>query len=271
MEHIFLTVFIPDSLGVIMIDRMKTHIPGFDELVNGGIPRGALVLLTGSAGAGKTIFALQTLMNGAMKDNERGLYITFEETEDSLRLQGKVLGWDIEALEKKGLLRIKSIPTNEFTVTKVNKEIDGVVDKFKPQRVVFDSISIYGVFSEFTMDLSTLQMHGFQGKESILVPRSEIMTRKAISEIIGRISEIDATAILVSELPADSKWLSRDTISEFLVDGVIKLEYSGGDDPRAVTVAKMRKTKIDNCARPFELTDNGVKVYSKEKVYKSKK
>ncbi|MFH1447532.1 MAG: ATPase domain-containing protein [Candidatus Micrarchaeota archaeon] len=253
-----------------MIDRIKTHIPGFDELVDGGIPKHSIVLLTGSAGAGKTIFAIQSLYYGATVDNEKGLYISFEESEESIRLQAKVLGWDLAPLEEKGLLRLKSIPTTEFSLTKANKTIEAVVNEFKPQRVVLDSISIFGVFAEFAIDLSTLQMHGFQGKDSILVPRGEIMTRKAIAEIIHLVSKINATSILISELPADSKWLSRDTISEYLVDGIIKLEYSGGDRPRALTVAKMRKTKIDNCPRPFDLTDKGVHIYSKEKVYSSK-
>ncbi len=253
-----------------MFDRVKTHIPGFDDLVNGGIPKGSMVLLSGSAGAGKTIFALQYLYNGAMKENERGLYLSFEESRESIMLQAKVLGWDLEQLEKKGLIRVQSISLTKDSVAKVNKTIETTVSDFKPQRLVFDSISIFGIFAEFITDISALAVLGVTNKDNIILPRSEIMTRKAVAEVIENISKMGATSVIISELPVDSKWLSRDTISEFLVDGVVKLEYSGGDKPRSIIVAKMRKTKIDNCARPFDLTEQGIKIYGKEKVYASK-
>ena len=253
-----------------MFERVMTYIPGFDALIDGGIPKGSLVLLSGSAGAGKTIFALQYLYNGAMKNSERGLYLSFEESKESIMLQAKVLGWDLEHLESKGLIRVESISLSKNSMTKANKLIETAVADFKPQRLVFDSISIFGIFAEFITDVSALSALGVSSKDNIILPRSEIMTRKAVAEVIDNISKMGATSIIISELPVDSKWLSRDTISEFLVDGVVKLEYSGGDSPRAITVAKMRKTKIDNCARPFDLTEEGIKIYGKEKVYSKK-
>ena len=80
------------------------------------------------------------------------------------------------------------------------------------------------------------------------------MTRRRLREL-SRAYQMGATSII---------------ISEFLADGAVKLEYSGGDSPRAITVAKMRKTKIDNCSRSFDLTEQGIKIYGKEKVYSKK-
>lgn len=61
------------------LKRSKSYIFGFDELVEGGFPDGSSILVNGSPGAGKTIFSLQYLVNGAINDNEKGIYFTFEE------------------------------------------------------------------------------------------------------------------------------------------------------------------------------------------------
>lgn len=66
-------------------ERVKTGIEGFDQLVQGGFPRGSTVLLCGSPGTGKTIFGLEYLFNGASKFKEKGLYVTFDQSEDSLK------------------------------------------------------------------------------------------------------------------------------------------------------------------------------------------
>ena len=66
------------------VERAKTGIPGFDELVGGGIPRGRTVLLAGGSGTGKTIFGTQFLYNGALM-GENGLYLTLEEKPKNIR------------------------------------------------------------------------------------------------------------------------------------------------------------------------------------------
>ena len=73
-------------------DRVKVGIEGFDVLVQGGFPRGKIVLLSGTAGTGKTIFALQYLYKGAHEFNEPGLYITFEEGSENLKNQALQFG-----------------------------------------------------------------------------------------------------------------------------------------------------------------------------------
>ena len=83
------------------MDRVKTGIPGFDELIEGGIPKGFNVLLVGQPGAGKTIFGLQYLVNGAMQ-GENGLYISLDSPNEMVKSQGRRFGWDIDKLEREG-------------------------------------------------------------------------------------------------------------------------------------------------------------------------
>ena len=92
------------------VERIKTGIKGFDKLVKGGFPAASTILVTGSPGTGKTIFALQFLYNGASKFREKGLYVTFEQNEEALKDQGKLFGWDIEKLIKNKILQLLHIP-----------------------------------------------------------------------------------------------------------------------------------------------------------------
>ncbi|MEM4679227.1 MAG: ATPase domain-containing protein, partial [Candidatus Jordarchaeales archaeon] len=68
-----------------MIERVKTGIPGLDEITNGGFVKGTNILVTGGAGTGKTIFCMQFLYYGAKEYDEPGVFVTLEERPDDLR------------------------------------------------------------------------------------------------------------------------------------------------------------------------------------------
>ena len=85
-------------------NRVPTYIPNFDTLINGGFKKNSINLIVGGAGSGKTIFTLQFLVNGILKHNETGLYITFEEKKDEIYDNMSVFGWDLAKLEKQGKL-----------------------------------------------------------------------------------------------------------------------------------------------------------------------
>jgi len=76
------------------MEYVKTGVPGFDDLIDEGIPRGHTVLVSGGPGCGKTIFGLQYLMDGVTR-GEKVAYISFDETKKEVELQAKSFGWDI--------------------------------------------------------------------------------------------------------------------------------------------------------------------------------
>jgi len=80
----------------IMTNRIKTGITGFDELIDGGIPQGSFVVVTGGPGTGKTILASQFLANGVMKYDEKGLFISVEQPSEDIVAQAKQFGWDFD-------------------------------------------------------------------------------------------------------------------------------------------------------------------------------
>src|SRR5436853_4851997 len=84
------------------IQKLETHIPGFDHIACGGLPQGRTTLLTGTSGSGKTVFAAQFLAEGIMKADQGGVFITFEESVPELRKNFLSFSWDISGSRTAG-------------------------------------------------------------------------------------------------------------------------------------------------------------------------
>jgi circadian clock protein KaiC len=81
--------------------KAQTGITGFDEVTRGGLPRGRTTLLIGTPGAGKTVFALQSLVSGARDQDEAGIFVAFEENSKQIIANAATFGWDLPELESK--------------------------------------------------------------------------------------------------------------------------------------------------------------------------
>jgi circadian clock protein KaiC len=80
--------------------KKPTFIPGFDEITEGGLPEGRMTAVVGGPGAGKSLFALQNLLNRASRAGEPGLFVTFEETIDRVQSHIAGLDWDFGPIER---------------------------------------------------------------------------------------------------------------------------------------------------------------------------
>ena len=85
------------------LTKMLTGIRGFDEISDGGLPRGRTTLGMGGAGCGKTVFALRSLVNADHQTKEAGIFVAFEESTRQIIANAATFGWDLPALEKKRL------------------------------------------------------------------------------------------------------------------------------------------------------------------------
>ena len=241
------------------MDRVKTGIKGLDELIDGGIPRGSSVLLTGSCGTGKTILSLQYLYQGALS-GEAGVYVTFEESREKILEQARAFGWDLQKLEQENLLRIFVVDTDD--IEEILERIRDLVNEINAKRLVLDSLTTmmeHGVIyrSKISKDMSK---YARKGKIFKFPSYESEITRKDVYFIVGEINKIGATAILISEVGEDSNFLSRDTISEFACDGVVLLKNDsiGGGIERLLSVRKMRGTRIDMTLSIIKFTENGI-------------
>ena len=126
-----------------MVDRVNTGIKGFDELVEGGLPKGSVTLLTGIPGTGKTIFGLHYIYTGA-SDGETGLYVSIEQTPEELKAQAARFGMDFEKLEKAGKVIFMTVPkdNSKFNLFKV---INDLSNKISAKRIVFDNLSTFDI------------------------------------------------------------------------------------------------------------------------------
>jgi circadian clock protein KaiC len=201
------------------VERVKSGVPGFDDLVEGGFPKGFSVLVSGSPGTGKTIFGLHFLNEG-LNNGEKCAYVTYSQSPKDILDQAAEFGWNMTGLQ------FVELKPEEFEEAFAGKKFD---------RMVMDSLSSIAV-----------------------------MTRDSLGRFITKSKEMGCTCILVSELPKESVWLSRDTISEFLTDGVVLLKSveAAGEVKNLLKVEKMRSTAIQKKSNIYNITGKGFEVKS---------
>lgn len=230
-------------------ERIKTGIPGFDELVEGGIPKGSFVVLTGGPGTGKTILGLQFLANGITQYNEKGIFISVEQSRAEILSQARQFGWDLEKMEKEKKLRIIIMGTRDLFET---SEVEKVISSIKEDhysRVVIDSITSFIMMppspSSVAMSISGKQNVGALGE----------LKRASAAMLIDQIKTTGVTALGLAQKIEGMPGLTADTISEFKADGLVMLSIveTGGDVSRTLKVLKMRSSDNDLNTKKFTI------------------
>ena len=223
-----------------MLQRIKSGIPGFDSLLDGGIPKGNLIVVAGRAGTGKTIFASQFLCYGSL-NQEKTLYINFVEERARFIRNMKRFGFDLDEMESKGLMKIQNlaIPASGQQ-NKTAEEILKSFEEFKPDRAVLDP------FSTLSIPLSANK------------PEQQSFVSSLLSKIA---SNMDCTTLLLSEVPANADQIGSG-IEEYMADGIVLLYQlmRGKSRIKAIEVRKMRGTRHSNQATLLEITDKGIVV-----------
>jgi circadian clock protein KaiC len=134
--------------NVVGLQKERTGIPGFDEITGGGLPAGRPTLICGSAGAGKTLFAMEFLVRGVMLYNEPGVFISFEETDNELATNVASLGFDLKRLiaDKRLVLdyvfieRSEIEETGEYDLEGLFLRLGHAIDQIGAKRIVLDTL-----------------------------------------------------------------------------------------------------------------------------------
>ncbi|MDD3159360.1 MAG: ATPase domain-containing protein [Candidatus ainarchaeum sp.] len=243
-----------------MVERVVTGITGFDELIEGGLPQGRSFLISGGPGTGKTIFAMQFLINGANL-GENGIYLTLDERPNLIREDMLRFGWNLRELEDSEKIKILdgtiakigipsdeeySLPATGFDLDKMLLELMRTIKKLKAKRVVIDSIPALGLNFENDNDI-----------------------RKAVLKLVYLLSRTGVTTILTTEINEGSTQLGRYGVEEFVSDGVVVLHYMGigTQSNRTLHIRKMRATKHSEDLHPLEITPKGMVIKKIEDEY----
>src|SRR5260370_38203305 len=141
-----------ENQDVAGLHKTPTGIEGFDSITGGGLPRNRTTLLLGGPGSGKTVFALQTLVNGARQLGEPGIFVAFEENSRQILINAASFGWKLPELEKKQLLfvdakmRPDGIKAGEFDLSGMLAGIKAEAAARGASRIVFDAADVILTF-----------------------------------------------------------------------------------------------------------------------------
>lgn len=220
--------------------RVPSGIPGLDPLIEGGFIPNDIYLITGGTGTGKTLFCCQFIWDGLQK-GEKAIYFSLEELPDDVIQDASVFGWDFKKYVDNGMFLMEY--HDPFDMIDVASQVREKIQKFGATRVVIDSTSIFGMV--------------FENEQSM---------RKAIYNLIKSLKGTNTVVLMTAEILEDSKALSRFGVEEFVVDGVIVLNYLGIGEisHRSVIIRKMRRTDHGKDSYILEIDKNGLKL-SKEK------
>jgi len=227
------------------IERVPSGIAGLDELLEGGLPRGRITLLTGSAGSGKTTLGMQFLWAGATQQEEPGVYVSLEEESGDLLAEMGRFGWDLGRLQTERRFSLVRSPI-PFEVADAPVSVDRLLDAIHEQavaidakRIVFDSVAALG-----------------------LPYQDPVRLRRDLHRLCALLRELGCTTLLLTERPEEEGRITRYDIEQFVAQGVIVLHLSRTH--RAIEVRKMRGTRHDTNVHTFRITDRGIVVYPGE-------
>lgn len=249
------------NLPPIEYSKSSTGIEGLDVMLHGGLPKGRVILVRGAPGIGKTILCMQFLYKGSLKYNEKGMFVSLEETKDQLIREMYRVGMDLREPVGSGMITcieaspIRHIPgkvqlgdmtvgKRDFSLVALVKKIMDTAKEKEVQRIVIDPLTALSVQCS-----------------------DDNLRRTMILDLIEALCQTKATCLVTEELPTSSE---RDGgVEDYSVHGLIIMRPVIREKTivKTIQIAKMRETRHDDQGRIYRITDNGIVVYPEENVF----
>ncbi|MDD4082012.1 MAG: ATPase domain-containing protein [Sphaerochaetaceae bacterium] len=245
-----------------MVVRIPSGIKGFDDLIEGGFPQGSVTLIAGTPGTGKSIFAAEIAYNNAVK-GKKCLYLDLEQKVNQLDNQLEDFGFSTK--KTKDNLKVTTIDSSDPALIET---ISNELTKNKYDVIVLDSIESI-VHSSAVMGKNK-EMSLEQIQETVLPTMLDTKTigRLKLRKLFTNLIATNATVFVIGEKVEGSQGLSRDTISEFLCDNIISMNYLGvgSSEYRSLQIRKMRRSGHEKGFVLFEINKTGIKLIKNKSI-----
>ncbi|MAA74895.1 MAG: circadian clock protein KaiC [Salinisphaeraceae bacterium] len=224
-----------DSLGVV-----PTGIAGFDQIAHGGIPQNRTTLIGGTAGSGKTLFALQFLANGVEKYGENGVLVTFEEDPEDLVRNVQNLDWHLDEHIDDGRIAVvdvspvpgeAAISAGKYDLSALISRIEHAVRKTDAKRAILDSV---GALFPQVID-------------------SQVV-RHELHRLVVALRAMGVTSLITVERADEDGPVARYNVEEFVADNVMLLRNRQESERRRRTVEIVKIRGADHLTGEFPFT-----------------
>src|ERR671915_298279 len=229
-----------DQLNHAPVQKLPTGIASFDVIAKGGLPRNRTTLLSGTAGSGKTVFAMQFLAAGIRDGDEHGVFVTFEESAADIRKNMRSFGWDLEGWERNGKFAfvdaspdpgVEIIESGAFDLGALLARVENAVRKVSAKRVSVDSLG--AIFSQFS---------------------DQSLVRRELFRIASALKAMGVTAVLTAERTEDYGAIARFGVEEFIADNVMVLRNVLDEENRRRTIEGIKFRGTDHQKGQFPFT-----------------
>ncbi len=228
--------------------KVVTGIAGFDDVTDGGLPRGRSTLLVGGPGSGKTIFALQFVAHGALVCDEPGIFVAFEETSARILSNAQDFGWKLGDLVPDKLFFLDAQPmaamvqSGSFDLGGMLAALEVQVRKMGARRIVFDALDI----------VLSLLPDGAAKRREIYRLHEWLLANELTGLITAKAGEGDGKSISGRAFG----------VLQFMVDCAVILNHSvvEGVSQRNLRVQKYRGSSFEENETPFLIGPNGLEV-----------
>jgi circadian clock protein KaiC len=228
-----------------LLPKCPTGIQGLDEITGGGLPRGRPTLMCGGPGCGKTLFAAEFLVRGAVQFGEPGVFMAFEETEAELKANVASLGFDLAGLVGRKKIAIDYVhierseveESGEYDLEGLFVRLNHAIDSIGARRVVLDTLE--ALFASLP---------------------NEAILRAELRRLFRWLKDKGVTAVITAERGREQ--LTRHGLEEYVSDCVILLDHRVNEQiaTRHLRVVKYRGALHGTNEFPFLIGDEGISV-----------
>jgi circadian clock protein KaiC len=242
---------------------IQTGIEGVDELFVEGIPKYSVNLIVGSPGSGKSIFGLQSLVHAA-ENGDDCLYLSLEESEESLRRHMNDFGWDPETLVDEGNLSVQTYDAFEMA-----DAVENWLRRIEHDKNPFGASSKPKLFEDIEeADPDRLVLDSISAIEYAFQEQNKYY-RHYISQLFNFFKEQQIDAFIIIETQTLPKKITANGQAEFLADGVFLLHRV--QNSRGLEIYKMRGAGFQEKIAPMTIEQGaGIVVRPDERSFSDK-